>query len=118
MEPTLEQFREIFSEFNSISNTKVNYYMDLAKGKVGKNAFGDCYAQAVYLMTAHDLVMSNPDRASSAEKASEKVGDLAISYNTSTTGDDLDAYLRQTQYGNQFLNLRNSKVITMSIVDC
>lgn len=118
MEPTIEEFREIFPEFNSIGNPRVQYYFNLSVGQVGKNAFGDCYAQAVYLMTAHNLVMSDPNRAQSGEKSSEKVGDLAVSYNTTSATDDLDSYLRQTQYGKQFIQLRNSKVIMPNVVDC
>lgn len=117
MEPTITEFREIFPEFNSVSNARVQYYMDLAIAQVGKNAFGECYAQAVYLLTAHNLLMMDPSRAQSGEKASEKVGDLAVSYNTSKSG-GMDGELSQTQYGKQFIQLRNSKVVAPMLVDC
>lgn len=117
MEPTILEFRDIFPEFNSISNTRIQYYLDLAISQVGKNAFGDCYAQAVYLVTAHNLTMMDPSRAQNGNKSSEKVGDLAVSYDTSS-GKGLDAMFNQTQYGKQFLQLRNSKVIAPLVLDC
>lgn len=118
MNPTLDEFLEIFDEFNSINASKREYYYNLSIGQVGEKAFKDCYAQAVYLMTAHNLIMSDPSRATSGQKSSERVGDISISYNTGDM-DGLDSYLRQTNYGLQFLELRASKVIAMSIVeDC
>ena len=117
MEPTLLEFRTIFPEFDLQSDARVQYYMDLAIAQVGKNAFGDCYAQAVYLVTAHNITMMDPSRSVSGTKASEKVGDLAISYDTSS-GKGMDAMFNQTQYGKQFLQLRNSKVVFPMIVDC
>lgn len=117
MEPTIEKFREIFTEFNTIGNSRVQYYLDLAIGQVGKNAFGDCYEQAVYLLTAHNLTMMDPSRAQNGEKSSEKAGDLAVSYNT-TAGKGLDMYLNQSQYGKQFIQLRDSKVVAPMVLDC
>lgn len=117
MEPTLEEFREIFTEFNSIGNPRVQYYFELSQGQVGEKAFADCYAQAVYLMTAHNLTMMDPSRAQNGEKSSEKAGDLAVSYNTAS-GNGLDAYLNQSQYGKQFIQLRNAKVVSPTLVDC
>ena len=118
MNPTQDEFLEIFDEFNGINPSKIEYYYNLSLGQVGANAFGDCYAQAVYLMTAHNLTMSDPSKAKNGQKASEKVGDIAVSYNTGSA-DGLDAYLTQSNYGLQFIELRNSKVIGMSIVeDC
>lgn len=118
MNPTYDEFLEIFDEFNSYSPNKVEYYFNLSLGQVGKKAFGDCYAQAVYLMTAHNLTMSKASKATSGQKSSEKVGDISVTYNTGGA-DGVDAYLMQTNYGLQFIELRHSKVIGMSIVeDC
>lgn len=118
MNPTIDEFLDIFDEFNSFNSTKVGYYFNSSLCQVGKNAFGDCYAQAVYLMTAHNLTMSNPSKAGAGQKSSEKVGDISVSYNTGSA-DGIDAFLTQTNYGLQFIELRNSKVIGMSIVeDC
>lgn len=116
MEPTLVEFREIFPEFASSSDARVQYFMDLATAQVNTTAFGDCYAQAVYLLTAHNLTMMDPSRASSGSKSMEKVGDLAVSYDTSS-GTGMDAEFNQTQYGKQFLQLRNSKVISPLVLD-
>lgn len=116
MEPTLADFRIVFPEFASTSDARVQYYMDLAVAQVGKIAFGDCYAQAVYLITAHNLTMMDPSRATSGSKSSEKAGDLAVSYDTSS-GKGMDAMFNQTQYGKQFLQLRNSKVISPLVLD-
>jgi len=117
LEPTIIEFREIFPEFNPVSDPRLQYYMDLSIGQVGKNAFGDCYAQAVYLVTAHNLVMMDPSRATNGTKSADKVGDISVSYDTSS-GKGMDAMFNQTQYGKQFLQLRNSKVISPLILDC
>ena len=117
MDPTIEEFLAIFPEFSSVVNTRIQYYMDLAIAQVGKDAFGDCYAQAVYLITAHNLTMMDPSRSENGEKSSEKVGDIAVSYNT-TVANGQDAEFNQTQYGKQFIQLRNSKVVCPMIVDC
>jgi len=116
LEPTLAEFRTIFSEFVAQSDARVQYYMDLAELQVGKIVFGNSYAQAVYLLTAHSLTMMDPSRAQNGEKASEKVGDLAVSYSTSS-GKSLDAELNQTQYGKQFIQMRNALVINPMVLD-
>lgn len=116
MEPTIEEFREIFPEFDSLPSPRVQYYLDLAVAQVGKNAFGDVYSQAVYLVAAHNLTMMDPSRSENGTKSSEKVGDLAISYDTSS-GKGMDAMFNQTQYGKQFLQLRNSKVIAPLVLE-
>lgn len=114
--PTIDGFLEIFDEFAAENQTKLDYYLELAKGQASEKAFGDFYSHAVYLLTAHNFTMSKPAAAASGQKASEKVGDISISYKTGGE-DDLDSFLRQTNYGLQFLELRASRVIGMGVVE-
>ena len=116
MEPDIDEFLAIFPEFSSIGEIRLEYYFDLTIPQVGESAFGTCYAQAIYLLLAHNLTMIDPSRATEGAKASEKVGDLAVSYDTSS-GKSADSELNQTQYGKQFIQLRNSKVTAVLVLE-
>lgn len=116
MEPTLSQFREIFTEFSSESDSKIEYWMNQAKNQVSSTAFGDSYAHAVYLVTSHYLIINDPARAQNGAISSEKAGDLSVTYKTGENINDGFGEFRQTQYGLQYITLVKSCVMTVNVV--
>ena len=115
-EPNIEQFRKIFPEFSEIADCRIDFFMSQAKNQISTTAFGDSYAYAVYLVTAHILTISDPARAQNAAITSEKAGDLSVSYNVAGgIGDGFDEY-RQTQYGLQYITLVKSCIMTVNVI--
>jgi hypothetical protein len=111
MNPTLEEFLTIFPEFASMG-AKANFFYPLALDQVATNQFGNSYAYAVYLLTAH--MMTSLTSAGSGIKTSERVGDVAISYHIIDNEEELSS----TKYGIEFLRLRKSKVISTLVLGC
>lgn len=119
MNPTIDDFLVIFSEFDDDSIyafAKVEYFFNQSLLQVGKNAFRKNYAHAVYLLTAHNLIMNDSSRVNDGQIKSEKAGDLSTTYVTEA-GEGQDQYLRQTNYGLQYIELRDSTIISINIAD-
>jgi len=116
MEPTLEEFRDVFSEFSTISDGRINYFMNQAKKEISEAYFLESYSHAVYLVTAHTLIINDPSRAGKGTVTSESAGDLSVGYNANTAVEEKNLYYSQTQYGMQFLQLQKSCIITMNVI--
>lgn len=92
-------------------------HLELAALQVSEGWFGAKYNFAVALVAAHMLSLNtSPDRQNgeTGTIASKKEGDLSISFAAGGMSDALNDY-DQTHYGKQFLNLRKSCGIAMSI---
>ena len=121
--PVLQIVRMAASEFSGIDDAAVGQWIELTAPLVGKKRFGSLYQQALAYLTAHRMKMAGLN-APADEDASEGlgamgVGDLmrvasysegetSISFNSNTaqfTGKDAEFAL--TEYGVQYLSLRN-----------
>ena len=116
MEPTVSEFKKIFPEFSDTAKSRIEYYMSQAQNEISTTSFGDSYVHAVYLVTAHNLTISDPDRAANGATASEKAGDLAVTYKTTSGGNDPFQEYRQTNYGIQYITLVKSNVMTINVI--
>jgi len=116
MEPTLTEFLKIFSEFACLANAKVSFFYDTALARVGRAVFPDAqaYKMAVYLMTAHTATILDPTRAASGKVASEKVGDLSVSYDVGPSSEMEE--LASTQYGMQYLRLIKENIVGAQVL--
>lgn len=119
MEPTITEFLKIFSEFNSVNSVRLEFFFDTALGRITSEIFHEnqSYKMAVYLMTAHTASMLDPSKAANGSIASEKVGDVAVSYNTSNVGNpDSWEDLPSTQYGLQLMRLLKENIISAQVL--
>ena len=116
MEINATNFKEVFPEFASQSEVRVDMFLDGAKDQISADVFGKSYERAVLFLAAHDLTMSDPDKASKPQVTSEKVGDVSVSYSSVNAVNNSDNYYMQTQYGLQFLGLRNACVVGATVL--
>jgi hypothetical protein len=110
MEVNIENFLALFPGFANLSPTRIALFLSNAECVVSEKAFGDCYPQAIFFVTAHNLTMLDPTVANGGAIASEKVGDISLTYKNMGDPSAQDGYT-QTQYGLQYLQLRDSRVI-------
>lgn len=115
MEPTQKEFLTIFSEFTCEDSGKVEFLFDIAKSRVSETNFCDerSYRMAVYLILAHTLTILRPGCAENGKVSSEKVGDISVSYDTTSGGDN---EFSSTQYGLQYLRLIKENTLTVRVL--
>jgi hypothetical protein len=92
-------------------------HLELATLRVSVGWFGAKYDFAVALVAAHMLSLNTSSDRQNGETgtiASKKEGDLSISFSSGGMSDAMGDY-DQTHYGKQFINLRKSCGIAMSI---
>lgn len=120
MEEALSAFRILASEFSDVSDEEVIQWMELTAPMVSKRAFGNLYAQALALLTAHRMKLSGMGAVedsyggfqATSRLASYSEGGISVSYrdyNASANYKGSDWSL--TSYGQQFASLAQSLVI-------
>lgn len=118
-------FRLIAPEFETVDDDDVTQWIGLCKPLVSKKKFGGLYEQALALLAAHRMKLSGnyePEEtaaiqsiANSGRVASYTEGQVSISFNNSTGNGDSDAVYELTSYGQQFVNLRRSIIVPITI---
>lgn len=126
--PVLKIFRIIAAEFSAITDSVVLDWIELTSPLVSKRRFTSLWAQALALLTAHRMKMSNAgvDAADALPGSSEissvrlmgvanySEGEVSIGFDTnlaSLTG--ADAELAMTPYGIQYLSLRRMRIVSI-----
>lgn len=114
MDQLIAKFRELFPEFNNISDAVLEIYFDIAS-----NIFNKCGIALQYLVAhliATDIANGmGPAGAGngatidggSGEVSSEKVGELQVTLKTMADR-GYDTFFSTTQYGRYYLALRNT----------
>ncbi len=113
----IEDFRTIFPEFSSeliYSDARITYWSNLAEDRLNKTRLEKLYWNAVYLYTAHYLVLQQRDikAAESGEipgfvmgiASSKSVGSVSVSYSNIAGWADL-GFWSLTTYGLQLYEL-------------
>jgi len=120
---TVGEFKLIYSEFAEVSEFLVQYQLDYAGTTVSKDIYGPLCQRAHGLLTAHYLKLSGADDEAAGKKkqtngqtvASYSVDDVSRSFDNTAINNfsnnapkDLTSQeLVLTEYGKQFLALRN-----------
>ncbi|HEX5034651.1 MAG TPA: DUF4054 domain-containing protein [bacterium] len=106
-------------EFSAVPGATIDLYINLAKLSVNAAKWGGKTDFGIILLTCHMLKLKASNEAGSAGGSvgpvtSEKVGDLQRSYGSFAggSGGSDPSSLGLTTYGQEFLRLRNSLVIT------
>jgi len=113
----IEDFRTIFPEFSSeliYSDARITYWSNLAEDRLNKTRLEKLYWNAVYLYTAHYLVLQQRDikAAENGEipgfvmgiASSKSVGSVSVSYSNIAGWADL-GFWSLTTYGLQLYEL-------------
>lgn len=129
MATPLEIFRLVAAEFASIDDDTVIFWIELTTPLVSRKRFGELYNQALALLTAHRMKVSNVGVSSeyltdgdiadvggfgtAFKVSSYSSGGESISFNSTALTSRLspDAEYSQTTYGIQFLTLRERSII-------
>ena len=114
----MEIFRLVAAEFASVSDEKVNTWIDLTAPLISKKIFGKLYEQALALLTAHRMKMSGYGDSTygnigdALRIGSYSEGETSVSFTANQSLTLLvDADLTMTQYGVEYLSLRRRVII-------
>lgn len=111
----IAEFREAFPEFKDVGvypDSAILFWNAIAEGVVSESKFGSLYKKVLYLVTAHYLGLASRGGAASGASAggqviaSKKVGDVAISYDNSSSAVADAGQWNDSVYGKQFLSLQ------------
>lgn len=115
-------FRMLAPEFAEIEDEEINQWLELTKPLVHIKKFGAVYTQAWALLTAHRMKLAGLGDTSfgkigdSLRVASYTEGGTSVSFSTGQQSSlTPDAELATTAYGLQFLELRRSHIVPITI---
>lgn len=106
---TADDVIDIAPEFESEDSARITRFIAMAATRVSETAFGKQYNLALRYLTAHLLKMRKL-KGASGSVTSEKVGDLARSYQPSSS-EAGDGSLSLTGYGREYLEIRKSILV-------
>ena len=117
---SLELLEDIAPEFfpgDGSTDDRCARFLERAAARLHAPAFGSMYAEAAAYLAAHLLTVSERRRRDGAAAPGALVslatGDQSRSWSTQGGAPgDRDAGLRTTAYGEQFLEIRNSRAAT------
>lgn len=95
-------------EFDSLKNSAIQIYLNMAIKCTSETAWRDKYEDAIKLLTAHMVTMALRG-GNSGSVSSEKVGDLQVSFSNAQSD---DTELATTSYGQMYLSMRKGLVVT------
>ena len=109
---TTALFKTRFPEFTSISDARVQLFIDDAVVILNETNWSEKYDLGLYYLTAHYLVLGEKSSAgnsgSNGQIASKAVDGTSVSYNNPTLNGSDDSYFSSTSYGQRYLELRKS----------
>ena len=130
IEPTLDNFRALFPEFDQVDDVRIQLYIDDAIDEMNKKNWGNCWGRAVLYYAAHNLQLSNEKLESKAEGAvsvaefgrlsSASAGGLNVGFaqSPSSTGSDSGYWLSLTSYGQALSAFANACLPRLRLVAC
>lgn len=108
MQPTLENFRALFGEFDAVSDAKVQLFLDEAIEKMNSD---ECYGTATLYRTAHELALNlqatDSDNVSGAGALTSASADgLSVSFAQVDWANSAEgSYWSKTPYGQKYMQL-------------
>jgi hypothetical protein len=123
----LRILRLVAAEFNAITDEVVVSWIELTAPLISKRRFKNLWAQALALLTAHRMKMSNVGVAEGGDPladvggigvgnlmrvANYSEGEVSLGFNTNIGQyTETDAELALTVYGIQYLSLRRMRIV-------
>lgn len=106
------EFKLRFTEFNSVSDDRIQIFIDDALLVLKEDVWGKLYNLGICYLTAHYLALSEDsatgNNSSVSTVASQAVDGTAISFNSYTPQNSNQEYFLSTQYGQRFYSLIKS----------
>lgn len=119
MEANAATIKALFPEFSSVSDLRIEKFVEVAKLSVNEKSWKESYGVGVSYLTAHLLKRAGSGggvqggSSNAGVIASEKVGELQRTYaQPNVSGSGNDAILATTSYGVEYLRLRRQLLIT------
>lgn len=115
MIPTPAQFRSDFPEFASASDTQITMWLTIGASLVNEARWEELTTIGIELVAAHHLAIAMRDAKLAAgggaaggvsgPVSSKSVDKVSVSYNTSSTQYEGEAFWNMTAYGIRFVGL-------------
>lgn len=112
---TPDQFRADFPEFANASDAQVSMWLTVGEALVNPLRWGDLTNIGIELVTAHHLAIAMRDDKTavgggaaggvSGPVSSKSVDKVSVSYNTSSTQYEGEAFWNMTSYGIRYIGL-------------
>ena len=130
IEPTLDNFRLLFPEFDQVADVRIQLYIDDAIDEMSKKNWGNCWGKAVLYYAAHNLQLSNEKIESKADGeasvaefgklSSANAGGLSVGFaqSPSSAGSDYGYWLSLTSYGIALSAFANACLPRLRLVAC
>lgn len=109
-----DYIQEKFTAFEDIDDALIEEFITIAADYVNSSIWGTKYDFAHALMTCHLMSLGGVVASASGPVESVKVGDLSTTYAVSASDSDS---LGTTTYGNLFLQLRRTLLISPIVTD-
>lgn len=107
--------KTMFPEFESETNKRIQFFIDMAERKINRPIFGDKADDAVCLMSAHLLTLGSRGGNGGAITG-EKVGDLSRNYSAGNS--DKKGPHGSTSYGEMYDDLLRSCRAVPRVLGC
>lgn len=121
MDKVISYIRLIGEEFNSISDEKLNLWIEMIRPMVSRKQFGNLYEQALAYLVCHKLKMAGNGASPLGDLGaigigfavgSVSEGGSSISFGANQSSNlATDAELGLTGYGVQYLNIRRMVIV-------
>jgi hypothetical protein len=106
---TPADFKTRFPEFDSVTDARVQLFIDDAELEVDEDRWGDLYDKGVCYLTAHLLYIAEQSSAGQGEGggplSTKTVGDVSLSFGSYLTADSKAAVFNSTSYGQEYYRL-------------
>ena len=103
---TPASFKARFPEFASVSDARVQVFIDDAELELNETCWGDLYNKGLSYLTAHFLSLgegsSNGDANPQNVLTSRSVGDVSVGFQAASTLSTDEAYFGSTVYGQEY----------------
>lgn len=106
--------RAIAPELAGESEPRIDIFIEIAEGRNAESVWGDLWEKAVALDACHELTMANRSGAGGPIN-NQKVGDVSVGYGSFKSGKN-DVPYDLTSYGQMYLNLRKTILVTPIVV--
>jgi len=107
---TLAGFKERFPEFSTVSDERIQIFLDDSSLMIGTN-WGKLQDLGTYYLTAHNLEIAEQsaggDSGAMNPVSNESVGSVSTGYATNTSDKESNQYYMSTTYGQRYLELRS-----------
>lgn len=115
---TPSELKKFAPEFEDQPNSRLNIFIGMADRMVNESCWGDKADDARLLLSAHFTTLGDRGAGGTAGAVtSEKVGDLQTNYANPSSSSGKGSEFMSTSYGQIYLQLRKTLVVTPMVVD-